>query len=445
MPKPCNKKKKFIDRKNESSVTFKLIHRGQRDPLAADEDAPQRVLQVLSNPNLEKQKTEQRDHGVFFEDDYNYLQHLKNPKDQGKDFSALDSFLIKAKELKVNLPASVLPSKEPEEEIGLLNKAAPRRGPLIDWDPDIVAALDEDFDYENPENLLEDDFMDFANASAEEVEEGDDDHYFDTDEERDEVGSLENFSDEETKSRFTNYSMSSSIIRRNEGLKLLDDKFENFYAEYDEINIGSLACDGIEGNRPEASDVMEGIVKEFEKKKAEERTVNPKLENQYAFVNEDDVEGLKEDFERRVQVQDDDGWDAETILSTYSNIYNHPKLISERKMDPIKISGKTGMPKDVLGKGLTASALKRFDALNGEAEKPSVETMTHASRVSQLSFRNKYETREEKRTRKEGMKEYKRERRIERKANRDAFKTEKARQEKIQLNNRNNLKGVKLV
>ncbi|QQP55514.1 LTV1 -like protein [Caligus rogercresseyi] len=310
MPKPCNKKKKFIDRKNESSVTFKLIHRGQRDPLAADEDAPQRVLQ-----------TEQRDHGVFFEDDYNYLQHLKNPKDQGKDFSALDSFLIKAKELKVNLPASVLPSKEPEEEIGLLNKAAPRRGPLIDWDPDIVAALDEDFDYENPENLLEDDFMDFANASAEEVEEGDDsegddDHYFDTDEERDEVGSLENFSDEETKSRFTNYSMSSSIIRRNEGLKLLDDKFENFYAEYDEINIGSLAW----------------IVKEFEKKKAEERTVNPKLENQYAFVNEDDVEGLKEDFERRVQVQDDDGWDAETILSTYSNIYNHPKLISERKV-----------------------------------------------------------------------------------------------------------------
>lgn len=31
---------------------------------------------------------------------------------------------------------------------------------------------------------------------------------------------------EDTKSRFTDYSMSSSIIRRNENLKLLDDQFE---------------------------------------------------------------------------------------------------------------------------------------------------------------------------------------------------------------------------
>lgn len=35
-------KKKFIDRKK--AVTFNLVHRSQRDPLAADESAPQRVL-----------------------------------------------------------------------------------------------------------------------------------------------------------------------------------------------------------------------------------------------------------------------------------------------------------------------------------------------------------------------------------------------------------------
>lgn len=34
------------------------------------------------------------------------------------------------------------------------------------------------------------------------------------------------FMDEETKSRFTNYSMSSSVIKRNDGLTLLDDRFE---------------------------------------------------------------------------------------------------------------------------------------------------------------------------------------------------------------------------
>ncbi len=34
------------------------------------------------------------------------------------------------------------------------------------------------------------------------------------------------FEDVETKSRFTNYSMTSSVIRRNDGLTLLDDRFE---------------------------------------------------------------------------------------------------------------------------------------------------------------------------------------------------------------------------
>lgn len=38
-------------------------------------------------------------------------------------------------------------------------------GPRLDFDPDIVAALDDDFDFENPDNLLEDDFILKANQS----------------------------------------------------------------------------------------------------------------------------------------------------------------------------------------------------------------------------------------------------------------------------------------
>lgn len=53
------------------------------------------------------------------------------------------------------------------------------------------------------------------------------------DEDEDEVGSLKGaqytFKDEETKSRFTDYSMSSSVISRNKQLTLLDDKFEKVY------------------------------------------------------------------------------------------------------------------------------------------------------------------------------------------------------------------------
>ena len=39
-------------------------------------------------------------------------------------------------------------------------------GPRPDLDPDIVAALDDDFDFDNPENELEDDFVTMANAGG---------------------------------------------------------------------------------------------------------------------------------------------------------------------------------------------------------------------------------------------------------------------------------------
>lgn len=40
-----------------------------------------------------------------------------------------------------------------------------RPGPRLDMDPDIVAALDEDFDYDDPDNMLEDDFILKANRT----------------------------------------------------------------------------------------------------------------------------------------------------------------------------------------------------------------------------------------------------------------------------------------
>lgn len=36
-------------------------------------------------------------------------------------------------------------------------------GPRLDLDPDIIAALDDDFDFDDPDNLLEDDFILRAN------------------------------------------------------------------------------------------------------------------------------------------------------------------------------------------------------------------------------------------------------------------------------------------
>ncbi len=53
------------------------------------------------------------------------------------------------------------------------------------------------------------------------------------------------FMDEETKSRFTEYSMTSSVMRRNEQLTLLDDRFEKvnvyaFFILYDQCRFDVL-------------------------------------------------------------------------------------------------------------------------------------------------------------------------------------------------------------
>ena len=141
-----------------------------------------------------------------------------------------------------------------------------------------------------------------------------------------------------------------------------------------------------------------------------------------------------------------DRFDCQSILSTYSTLYNHPKLISEKskKPDLIRISGKTGMPKDVLGRtGLTEGMLKRLDRQNeteevGSGDSDSDGGQTLASRMSALSFRNRHETPEERKARKNAMKEIKRERRVEKKANRAAFKDEQKRQEKVMVANKQN-------
>jgi protein LTV1 len=51
----------------------------------------------------------------------------------------------------------------------------------LDLDPDVVAAMDEDFDFEDPDNELEDNFIELANAEdsgsemRSDVSHGDDD------------------------------------------------------------------------------------------------------------------------------------------------------------------------------------------------------------------------------------------------------------------------------
>ncbi|KAL6044418.1 hypothetical protein STEG23_029069, partial [Scotinomys teguina] len=468
---PHRKKKPFIEKKK--AVSFHLVHRSQRDPLAADETAPQRVLLPTQKVNDEERRAEQRKYGVFFDDDYDYLQHLKEPygpaelipstacstyNDDKEETSLCSSTGIK-------LPSSVFAS-EFEEDVGLLNKAAPVSGPRLDFDPDIVAALDDDFDFDNPDNLLEDDFILQANRLTgeegpdleSESEDGIEWEDMDNEEGSDDCSSAGPMSDggdtsapgspreaikkhlfweEETKSRFTEYSITSSVMRRNEQLTLHDERFEKFYEQYDDVEIGALDNAELEGSIQVDSSRLQEVLNDYYKEKAENcvklNTLEP-LEDQDLPANELD-ESEEEEIVSVVLQEAKEKWDCESICSTYSNLYNHPQLIrDEPKPKPIHLSSKTGIPLNVLPKkGLTAKQVERMQMINS-SDLPKVSTQP----------RPQNESREDKRARKQAIREERKERRVEKKANKLAFKLEKRRQEKELLNLKKNIEGLKL-
>merc|ERR1712062_597002 len=277
----------------------------------------------LSKEEEKKRKEQEREFGVFYEDDYDYLQHLKSRKEVEYDFDDMDKFVMESgskpvKESNLKLPDVVFASKE-EEEIGLLNKAAPHKGPLLDWDPDIVETLDDDFkhetvftlkdlegldeneeDNEDTEGDLDMILADAQDPDAQVLVESDEYSDYDSDEALDEVASLEggfsNFSEEETKSKFTNYSMSSSVIRRNDPLQLLDDKFDNFMDGYGDEDIGGCEGEELEGYQKEDSVVMKHMVNEFEKAQQEKRQDLIEAERPNIDIDEsdDDVPVIEE-------------------------------------------------------------------------------------------------------------------------------------------------------
>ncbi|XP_030412343.1 protein LTV1 homolog [Gopherus evgoodei] len=480
---PHRRKKPFIEKKK--AVTFHLVHRSQRDPLAADNTAPQRVLLPSQKGDKEQRREEQRKYGVFFDDDYDYLQHLKEASGPSElvpsDVSGQSSRSIVREEGEreeesqqipapaINLPSSVFAS-EFEEDVGLLNKAAPISGPRLDFDPDIVAALDDDFDFNNPDNLLEDDFVLKANEQGkgdwkredcrssdtedeDEWEDMDDDGGKDnngSDEDYDSEGPLSDdegvseemkeflFMQEETKSRFTAYSMTSSVMRRNEQLTLLDERFEKFFEQFDDDEIGALDNVELEGFIHTNSSRLQEVLNDYYKEKAKDSVKPDALEPRNdldSSLNEKGEEEEEEEIITLVIEEPKEKWDCESILSTYSNLYNHPKLIEEpAKSKPIKISHKSGIPLDILPqRGLTAKQIERMQMID-QSDLPRVSTQP----------RLKNESREDRKARKQAIKEERKERRMEKKANKLAFKLEKTRQEKELLNLRQNIQGLQL-
>lgn len=135
----------------------------------------------------------------------------------------------------------------------------------------------------------------------------------------------------------------------------------------------------------------------------------------HASDGENDDDDLEEvELEGKVQ------WDCESIVSTYSNIYNHPKQIADsRKAIKILINKSTGLPqlqdeegapdkegskkRGELPAGLTSQA---EEGESSEGDDPGA-SVCPSSRLFELGARKKDESAEDKKARKEAAKELK--------------------------------------
>ena len=428
----------------KKSVKFTLVPRPQRDPLAADIEAPQHVLVPKGGASIEEIKQKLPD---------------------------FDSDLFQS---------------EKETRVGMLERAHNANG--LTFDSDILQAMSKDFDYEDPNNVIDDDFIDQAGGLIEDEgemlddemtdltkelfdddpevitfdqQDGSGDESYESDEydldrellgeknestsnqgrrlilfkkkankqaSRDNRRSANDSSNHEyddnddarsdSKTVFTNYSMTSSVVRRNQGLQQIDEHFERlFEKEYaDDTEIGALDLNEIKG------DELLTNMEQIKQMKAEVKATRqrnhgddyiPEIVSDHhknAIIG-DEPDAENDDLVEMEFTRRENRVDCESILSYNSNLFNHPKLIVEpRKRNRTQDS--------------QMDTEEQSDIRSRSGHSQSIAS-SRATILSKLSVRPSGESSEERRARKKALKEYRQERRKERKQNQLIFKSEK--------------------
>lgn len=90
------------------------MHRSQQDELVVDGDAPQRVLKQVQKKETpeerEKRIEEQHKYGIFFNDDTDYLEYLRERSDNRLEWPSHIDEELKERKNRFSLPSEVFPS-----------------------------------------------------------------------------------------------------------------------------------------------------------------------------------------------------------------------------------------------------------------------------------------------------------------------------------------------
>ncbi|KAJ8084703.1 Protein ltv1 [Marasmius tenuissimus] len=261
------------------------------------------------------------------------------------------------------------------------------------------------------------------------------------------------------------YSMSSSSMCRNDALQTLDERFDQMVLKEYEDEDGDTPSDDDEDDeapqlitsREDFTSMIDQFLNDYEilgrkmKPKLEGETGAEKLDTLRRAMGQDQRvrESIESDdvIENDIWVEEEekeDKWDCETILTTYSNLENHPRIIRARDFKPtpkIKLDPKTGLPsisEDLTSKPVPAEKSKPHTLSNSSDDSDLSETDLPAP---QTITRLRNETPEEKKARKAAVKAQQAARRSEKKSNKAAYGSE-LKAAKVRASNQNT-KGVR--
>jgi len=254
-------------------------------------------------------------------------------------------------------------------------------------------------------------------------------------EEADTVGQMPEFSvtggrrrRQET-SDASGFSMSSASVFRSDGLRDLDDRFDQIEKEY-------VESEGSEDGPPDSDDsdstpevitsredfdsLMDDFLYNYEVSGGKMKLSLPgsgpeKLQSlrtalgrgESVTVEDSDQEGKDDDIYAVIEGNEKpERWDVETVLTTYTNLENHPRLIKARekqRVSKIRLDPKTGFP---ILESKSISKANNTQSLPGQKA---------------AAQRPRNESAEEKRARKRAVKAERQARRIDKKEKKEQF------------------------
>ncbi|KAF8167443.1 LTV-domain-containing protein [Crassisporium funariophilum] len=247
------------------------------------------------------------------------------------------------------------------------------------------------------------------------------------------------------------YSMSSSSMYRNEALQTLDERFDQMImkqykeeGEEDQTNDEDSSDEAPEliTSREDFDSMVNEFLNDFEilgrkmKPKLEGETGLEKLDAFRRAMGQDERVRIANGDDEEVDDSDlfpqeddkNDRWDCETILTTYTNLENHPRLIRARDPKPVPkivLDRKTGLPSIADNSEKKPKGSLRFASTTDTSDGSEDSDATGNDEPRQAAVgRPRNEAKDEKKARKAGIKAERKERRVEKKSTKEQFGAE---------------------